>query len=90
MDERNTLGCSVRHLSWEGIGLILMKQLLGSAADFSSDIGCSITVSLTSKPPRVAANKLYQTLGFTFAAQADGENGTNYYKIEIDLKKTDA
>lgn len=66
-----------------GIGEQLTNELLLCARVFAARCGQSIKLYLTSRPSRVAANALYQKLGFTLVAKAEGEWGTNLYKLVI-------
>jgi ribosomal protein S18 acetylase RimI-like enzyme len=71
----------------EGLGERLILALLGHARRRAKEIGGHITISLTSKPSRVAANKLYVKLGFTLIARHLRKNneciGTNLYRMTI-------
>ena len=51
------------------------KKIIEYAIDFIRDLGAD-TISLTSNPSRIAANKLYQTSGFE-------PYKTNVYKIRL-------
>lgn len=66
------------------IGDMLMKKLLEVAKTFAEEESKKITISLTSKPHRVAANNMYLKHGFKLVAKAEGEEGTNLYKIVIE------
>ncbi len=55
----------------KGIGEALIKTIIQKAKDMRLD-----TIHLTSRPDRIAANILYQKLGFKIYK-------TNYYKYEI-------
>ncbi|MDP3710775.1 MAG: GNAT family N-acetyltransferase [bacterium] len=66
------------------IGDMLMKKLLEVAKAFAEQEAKKITVSLTSKPHRIAANLMYQQHGFELVAQAVGKNGTNLYKLVME------
>ena len=68
----------------QGIGKLVMERLLQAARDFSESKGMRIELCLTSRPSRVAANSLYQNLGFALVAKADGPKGTNLYKIIVE------
>jgi ribosomal protein S18 acetylase RimI-like enzyme len=66
----------------KGLGGRLVRELLRQAMSFSDINGEEqVEVSLTSRPSRVAANALYQKLGFVLVSAATGEHGTNLYKI---------
>jgi ribosomal protein S18 acetylase RimI-like enzyme len=71
----------------EGIGLRLVEGLIADVQRYANDIGTDITISLTSKPSRVVANKLYRKLGFTLTARHLRKNkesfGTNLYRKTI-------
>ena len=55
----------------QGIGAALTQAML----DRATDLGC-VTVDLTSRPSREAANRLYQRLGFT-------PRETNVYRADL-------
>lgn len=71
----------------EGIGERLVSGLIADAQQYAGEIRTNITISLTSKPSRVAANKLYCKLGFTLTARHLRKNkkdfGTNLYRMTI-------
>lgn len=67
----------------QGIGRMLMERLIAESQLFARDHAEKIKLYLTSRPSRLAANALYQKLGFTLVAQATGEWGTNLYKMMI-------
>ena len=58
-----------------GLGRALMDYLLERAASFAP-----ITLQLTSRPSRIAANDLYQKLGFQ-------PKETNFYTMKIEEQK---
>ena len=58
-----------------GLGRALMDYLLERAASFAP-----ITLQLTSRPSRIAANALYQKLGFL-------PKETNFYTMKIEEQK---
>ena len=58
-----------------GLGRALMAYLLDRAASFAP-----ITLQLTSRPLRIAANALYQKLGFQ-------PKETNFYTMKIEKQK---
>jgi ribosomal protein S18 acetylase RimI-like enzyme len=58
-----------------GIG----KALTQAAIDLARDKRLAY-LELTSRPKREAANHIYQSLGFTLLATANGDGGTNYYR----------
>lgn len=64
----------------QGIGKKIMKELLKAAKRFAKSKKSAIQLSLTSRPSRVVANKLYKKIGFIWAAQSKGILGTNLYK----------
>ncbi|MEY2664951.1 MAG: hypothetical protein RLZZ480_56 [Candidatus Parcubacteria bacterium] len=66
-----------------GTGEELVRALLSIAETFSRERNTKVKIYLTSRPSRVAANKLYQKLGFTLVAEATGDWGTNLYKKMI-------
>lgn len=66
-----------------GIARSLMEALHASVQVHADDLHQSIKIYLTSRPSRVEANRLYQKLGYTLVARADGEWGTNLYKMVI-------
>lgn len=63
-----------------GIGRRIVEELLGKAEQFARERNMKLTVNLTSKPDRVAANALYVKMGFALIAKAEGDCGTNLYK----------
>ncbi len=68
----------------QGIGGQLVRALIQAADNFSLVCGgVPIKLYLTSRPNRVAANKLYKKLGFTQIGKATGKWGTNHYKKMI-------
>lgn len=67
----------------EGLGERLVHALIVDATRYTQKLGHNITLSLTSKPSRVAANALYVKLGFALVATAHGESGTNLYRMII-------
>lgn len=67
----------------KGIGEELISKLLAVAKEFASAKGQAVRLQLTSRPSRIAANHLYKKLGFVLTAQAEGEQGTNLYKMTI-------
>lgn len=67
----------------KGIGDALVRHTLACAHAFAQEHGEKIKLYLTSRPSRVAANALYRNLGFVLVARADGDWGTNLYKIMI-------
>ncbi len=54
-----------------GIGRKLVVAAIEKAKEFSP-----VTIQLTSRPSRVAANRLYQSMGFT-------QKDTNFYYLKI-------
>lgn len=66
-----------------GLGEQLVLRLIGEAKIFAGAHRKPIELYLTSRPSRVAANKLYLKLGFTLVADATGQWGTNLYKMMI-------
>lgn len=71
----------------EGLGERLVLALLGHARRYARETGEEITITLTSKPSRVAANKLYVKLGFVLSARHWTKKkeciGTNLYRMTI-------
>jgi ribosomal protein S18 acetylase RimI-like enzyme len=67
------------------IGDLLTEAMLAEARCYVDSHDVPLTVYLTSKPAREAANHLYQKHGFALVAQATGEKGTNLYKLMIEL-----
>ncbi|MBI4457839.1 GNAT family N-acetyltransferase, partial [Candidatus Uhrbacteria bacterium] len=63
-----------------GVGEGLVRELMEVALEFSQTRNAKVTLTLTSKPSRGAANPLYLKLGFVLVAKAEGESGTNLYK----------
>ncbi|MEK7567144.1 MAG: GNAT family N-acetyltransferase [Patescibacteria group bacterium] len=68
----------------QGTGEKIVRALVEDAKTFCKDMGIpKLKLYLTSRPERTGANKLYQKLGFVLVAKAEGEWGTNLYKIII-------
>lgn len=71
----------------EGIGVKLVSGLINDARRYATEIGSDIVISLTSKPSRVAANRMYIKLGFTLVARHLRKNkkdfGTNLYRMTV-------
>lgn len=67
----------------EGIGDALTEKLLKTAQEFSRKQQKAMTLFLTSKPEREAANTMYLKHGFELVARAVGENGRNLYQKTI-------
>jgi|SRR3989338_2248882 len=71
----------------QGLGERLVLALIGHARRYAAERGESIIIALTSKPSRVAANKLYVKLGFTLTARHWRKDhvcvGTNLYRMTI-------
>lgn len=65
------------------IGQMLTEKLIQTAKEFAQTTHKKFKVYLTSRPSRITANSMYQKLGFRLVAKADGEWGTNLYKIVI-------
>ena len=65
------------------IGLRIVKALLVKIQEFADSKDQKIKTALTSRPERIAANSLYDKLGFELVAAAKGENGTNLYRKTI-------
>lgn len=55
----------------QGIGRKLVEAAIEKAKEFSP-----VTIQLTSRPSRVAANRLYQSMGFT-------QKDTNFYYLKV-------
>lgn len=66
------------------IGEALTKKLMETAHEFSKERNIKLKLFLTSRPSRVAANSLYQKLGFVLVSQSYGPWGTNLYKIIVE------
>jgi len=67
-----------------GYGEEIARALMNVALEFSKVKECKLKLFLTSRPTRVAANALYQKLGFVLVAKSNGEWGTNLYKIIVE------
>jgi ribosomal protein S18 acetylase RimI-like enzyme len=71
----------------EGLGERLVLGLIADAKERAAKTGNDIVISLTSKPSRVAANQLYQKLGFERTARSWRKNntniGTNLYRMTV-------
>ena len=61
----------------KGLGRKLTEHLIATARERKAKC-----IDLTSKPERVAANALYQSLGFKLMATAT-KNGTNLYRLYL-------
>ena len=68
----------------KGTGRLLTEKLIEIAHTFCVERSASLELSLTSRPSRVPANALYVKLGFKLVAKAEGEHGTNLYKMMIE------
>ncbi|MEK9152717.1 MAG: GNAT family N-acetyltransferase [Patescibacteria group bacterium] len=68
----------------QGIGERLTCELMDIALEFCQKRNIKLKLSLISRPSRKAANGLYVKLGFVLVAKADGEWGTNLYKIIVE------
>ncbi len=66
-----------------GLGEKITLVLIEDVKRFAKIKNVKIKLYLTSRPSRVAANKLYEKLGFILVAEARGEWGTNLYKMII-------
>jgi len=62
-----------------GVGELLLDRLLAEAERYANNFKEKIKVDLTSKPDRIAANKMYKKAGFTLIATAT-KGGTNLYR----------
>lgn len=71
------------HARERGIGEKLARELLDTAQKFCGKRNTEMTLYLTSRPSRIAANSLYMKLGFVLVAQSYGQWGTNLYKIIV-------
>ncbi len=67
------------------IGKLLTEKLIATAKEFVEVNQEGFSVYLTSKSERVAANAMYLSMGFKLVAKADGDNGTNLYKLTVTL-----
>lgn len=67
----------------QGIARSLMEVLHATIGRHAVELGQPIKLYLTSRPSRVEANNLYQKLGYTLVAHAEGELGTNLYKLVV-------
>ena len=66
-----------------GYGRQLMMGVLVALQEYADDTCKSIKLQFTSSPTRVAANSLYQSLGFELVATATS-GGTNLYQRIIE------
>lgn len=66
----------------KGYGRRLLLKLVRYLRVYAQAHGESIELKFTSRPSRVEANHLYQSLGFQLAATAT-PGGTNLYKMTI-------
>jgi len=66
-----------------GLGEKITLVLIEDAKKFAKTKNVKIKLYLTSRPSRIAANKLYKKLGFELVAEAHGEHGKNLYKMTI-------
>lgn len=67
----------------QGIGRALVQRLIDLAGQLSANWDAKMDLCLTSRPSRIEANTLYAKLGFVLTAQAAGEQGTNFYRMNI-------
>lgn len=68
-----------------GRSISLAEEIMQLLIAFAKERKLSF-LQLTSKTERVAANKLYDKLGFQFLAQAAGYRGTNLYRLYLQNK----
>lgn len=66
----------------KGYGKRLLLRLMGYLQAYARERGEQIELKFTSRPSRVEANRLYQSLGFQLMAVAT-PGGTNLYKMTI-------
>jgi len=69
-----------------GLGKKLTLGLIEKVQEISNKQNSNIAISLTSRPARKEANKMYEKLGFQLRAEAVDKKGTNLYKINIKPK----
>lgn len=67
----------------QGIGKGLVQRLIDLAGQLATNWAAKMDLCLTSRPSRIEANALYAKLGFVLTAQAAGEHGTNFYRMNI-------
>lgn len=65
----------------QGIAREILVQLIAIAKLRSMESRAPVVVSLTSRPLRSIANRLYGKLGFDLAAGSIGPQGTNLYRL---------
>lgn len=64
-----------------GHGTLLVSDVIEHVRQYAEHERQVVYLQLTSGPKRVEANKLYIKLGFTLAAAATDEKGTNFYRL---------
>lgn len=68
----------------QGLGKLLTNELMNCALEFAINRKTKIKLYLTSRPSRLEANALYSKLGFVLVAKANGDWGTNLYKLIVE------
>lgn len=63
-----------------GIGHRLIESLMGGVQQAANELDEEITLSLTSRPGREEANRLYIKNGFALVSRSSCKRGTNLYK----------
>ena len=66
-----------------GLGFSLLLKQVQKAEELVRNTKMTVVLSLTSRPSRKSANKLYPKLGFVRVARAYGKEGTNLYRKVI-------
>lgn len=66
-----------------GIGTHLMEEAVRCVKERVRKINRPIKILFTSRPKNIVANLMYQKMGFELAAKAEGEHGTNLYRLTM-------
>ena len=65
------------------IGTHLIEEVVRCVKERVIKTNRSIKILFTSRPKNIAANIMYQKMGFELAAKANGESGTNLYRLTV-------
>ena len=64
-----------------GHGTDIVRDVIEHVCQYAAQERQLVYLQLTSGPKRVEANRMYVKLGFTLAAAAQDEKGTNFYRM---------